>query len=226
MFEAAYDEQQRLVSRLVSAGEVVRGWKIGATSGAVRARLGTSEPFFAVLFESHLVADGTSISTSGCTTVMVECELAFELERDLAGPGATAHAVRERLGRVHAAFDVIGLTGGGPRGAADVIRTNGSTLAVVLGKPVQGGCVPDPADVGVSLCKEGRVVLRGQGKDVMGDPCAAVAWLANRLATRGVRISAGHLILGGSMTPPLQVQPGDELEAEFGTLGHLRSRFE
>ncbi len=226
MFETAYREQERLVARLVSAGDCVRGWKIGATSGAVRARLKTSEPFYAVLLQSHFLPGEAVGLGAGWAEVLVECEIAFVLERHLEGPGVTPRAVRERVAEVRPAFDVIGLAHGDPpEGAADVIRSNGSCAGVVLGATGLPVSQCDPAEVEVVLRGEGCVMARGAGAEVMGDPCAAVAWLANRLAQSHQRIMAGQVVLSGSMAAATAVA-GDALEADFGRLGRVTLRVE
>ncbi len=227
MFEAAYREQERLVARLVTAGDSVCGWKVGATSGAVRARLKTSEPFYAVLLQSHTLAAGSAVSSANWSAVMLECEIAFMLERHLEGPGVTPRMVRERTAEIRPAFDVLGLAHGEPpEGVADVIRTNGSTAACVLGGSGLPARTCDPVDVQVVLYREGCTIARGAGRDVMGDPCAAVAWLANHLARSNQRVTAGQVVLSGSMTAPVAVESGDALEADFGPLGRVAVRVE
>jgi 2-keto-4-pentenoate hydratase len=45
------------------------------------------------------------------------------------------------------------------------------------------------------------VIDRGFGRDVLGDPFVAVAWLANHLAARGERLLPGHIVMTGSLVP-------------------------
>lgn len=74
----------------------------------------------------------------------------------------------------------------------------------------------------VVLCRGGEAVAGGQAQAVMGDPCLAVAWLAQKLAETGGMLRAGEVVLSGSMTPPVAVHPGDGFRADFGELGVLR----
>ena len=227
MFDAAYRDQETLVRRLVAGGETVRGWKIGATSGAVQARLSTSEPFYAALLGGREVAAEGSVECGATAEVLLECEVAFVLERHMSGPGVTGDMVQRCARGVRAAFDIIAVPESKePRSVVDVIRSNGSTLAFVLGAQEVDPRMHHPAQTMVVLRKGGEALAQGTGRGVMGNPCAAVAWLANRLGLRGSRISAGQVVLSGSMTAPCSVAPGDELEADFGDLGRLVVRFQ
>jgi len=59
----------------------------------------------------------------------------------------------------------------------------------------------------------------GTGRNVLGDPCTALAWAARELAARGSPLRAGDIVTTGAATPPVPVPPDDTLVAEFGRLG-------
>jgi len=42
-------------------------------------------------------------------------------------------------------------------------------------------------------------VGRGTGRDVLGHPLEALAWLANHLAARGLPVKAGDIVTTGSL---------------------------
>ena len=54
----------------------------------------------------------------------------------------------------------------------------------------------------------------------MGDPAAAVAWLATALAARGEHLPAGSVVLSGGLTAP-PLYPGASVVAEFDGLGSV-----
>jgi 2-keto-4-pentenoate hydratase len=60
---------------------------------------------------------------------------------------------------------------------------------------------------------------------VLGDPTIAVAWLANKVASFGVRLEAGHVVLPGSCTRAYDVKPGDDVVATFSGLGSVHLTF-
>jgi 2-keto-4-pentenoate hydratase len=59
----------------------------------------------------------------------------------------------------------------------------------------------------------------------MGDPAAAVAWLANALAPFGTEIVAGQFVMSGSFTSAAFVHPGDHVSTTISGLGTVSLRF-
>jgi 2-keto-4-pentenoate hydratase len=45
----------------------------------------------------------------------------------------------------------------------------------------------------------GREQGRGHGRDVLGHPLDALAWLANHLQSRGLQLQAGDIVTTGSL---------------------------
>jgi 2-keto-4-pentenoate hydratase len=60
----------------------------------------------------------------------------------------------------------------------------------------------------------------------MGSPLHAATWLANTLTARGVELAAGHIILTGSLTAAVPVQPGDSITATLDQLGTITALFD
>ena len=60
---------------------------------------------------------------------------------------------------------------------------------------------------------------------MLGDPTIAVAWLANKVASFGVRLQKGHVVLPGSCTRAYDVRPGDQVVATFSGLGSVSLSF-
>src|SRR5439155_19983310 len=74
------------------------------------------------------------------------------------------------------------------------------------------------------------VALRGQryvghGRNVLGDPRVALAWLANELRGLGVTLKAGEVVTTGTCHPPLPIQSGDRVAVDFGVLGKVSVEF-
>ncbi|MEE7464820.1 hypothetical protein MFUR16E_28310 [Methylobacterium fujisawaense] len=92
----------------------------------------------------------------------------------------------------------------------------GLEVAHVPGPWIDGWTTTDLSAAEASLTVDGNVVARGYGRDVMGDPLDAVAWLARHLADRGSGLNGGDLVSVGSCTGLAQVLPGQTLLAGFG----------
>jgi 2-keto-4-pentenoate hydratase len=67
--------------------------------------------------------------------------------------------------------------------------------------------------------KNGSLIATASGAAVLGHPAASVAWLVRKLAERGQGLTAGHIVLAGSMTEAVAVEPGDVVTARFDRLG-------
>lgn len=62
------------------------------------------------------------------------------------------------------------------------------------------------------------------GAAVLGHPAASVAWLANQLAARTLRLRAGWLVFSGGLTEPVPIGPEMSVTAEFDGLGSIEVR--
>ena len=110
-------------------------------------------------------------------------------------------------------------------GAPQIIADNACAHLFVLGAPATADWRA------LDLVEEKPVItLRGQryighGKNVLGDPRVALAWLANELSGLGVTLKAGQVVTTGTCHPPLPIQSGDLFAADFGLLGKVSVGF-
>jgi 2-keto-4-pentenoate hydratase len=100
----------------------------------------------------------------------------------------------------------------------------GLEVAHVAGPWIDGWMTADIAAGEASLAIDGNVVARGYGRDVMGDPLNAVAWLARHLVDRGSGLNGGDLVAVGSCCGLAQVLPGQTLTARLGGIGPVSLR--
>jgi 2-keto-4-pentenoate hydratase len=215
----AYDIQLRVVHMQVAEGRRVVGRKVGLTSRAMQEALGVDQPDFGHLFADRDLTDVARVAAGEFIAPRAEPEIGFRLRSDLRGPGIGFDDVHDAIGTVHAALEIIDSRIDGWRiTLVDTVADNASFGAFVLGTPV------DPADVDIERL-EGRIVLNdqvvesGPATAVLGHPYHAVAWLANTLATYDAYLSAGDVVLPGSVTRAVPFAPGDEIRADFGPLG-------
>ncbi len=95
----------------------------------------------------------------------------------------------------------------------------------VLGAPVGRERRPDLAAVTGTTLINGIEVGRGRGADVMGHPFAALAWLANSLAARGLGLRQGEFVLTGSLVETRWVSRGEKVTVEVSGLGSATAEF-
>lgn len=216
--DAAYRIQRALIAGHARAGRSVVGRKVGLTSVAIQRQLGVDSPDFGVLLDSHVFPSGATLSRSRLRMLApkLEAEVAFVLDRELRGPGIASADVLANTRAVLPVFEVIDSRIRDWRiTLADTVADNASCLGAVLGRAVALQDVGDPVALNVSFGRDGQVLEQGQGAAVMGDPAAAVAWLANELARFGEALPAGQPVLAGSFTAAVDATRGS-YEASFG----------
>jgi 2-keto-4-pentenoate hydratase len=197
----AYAIQLRNAERRTRKGERIRGHKIGLTAPVMQEAFGVDEPDYGHLFDSMFIADGGAIDLGDLIAPKVEVEPAFILKQDLSGPGVTAQDVMDALDRVVPCLEIIDsrITDWRIK-LEDTVADNGSSAAVVLGdQPVEVDAEL-LANADVELADGQAVIERGNTREILGHPATAVAWLVNALASFGVSVRAGHVVLPGTCT--------------------------
>jgi 2-keto-4-pentenoate hydratase len=222
----AYAIQQINVSRRLADGVSVQGYKIGLTSSAIQSQLGVAEPDYGHLMSDMFLPVGGTVAMAALCQPRVEPELAFVLDRDLGGAPVTVGDVLGATALILPALEVIDSRIDQWRiTLADTIADNASSARVVLGGAGVQPSALDLREVGVVLRKDGQPVAKGTSADVMGNPAAAVCWLVNRLASFGVRMAAGSVVLSGSCTRAIPAGPGDHFEADLSGIGQVSVSF-
>jgi 2-oxo-hept-3-ene-1,7-dioate hydratase len=79
--------------------------------------------------------------------------------------------------------------------------------------------------VAALLYRNGVIEESGVAAAVGNHPANGVAWLANKLASHGVALEAGQVILAGSFTRAVWARAGDTYHADYGPLGSITCRF-
>jgi 2-keto-4-pentenoate hydratase len=103
----------------------------------------------------------------------------------------------------------------------DTVADNGSSGLYVLGQEPRTLDEVEPRDVTMTMTVDGAPVSTGNGAACLGDPLAALLWLA-RLADRsGDPLQAGQVVLSGALGPMVPVEAGNEIRAEIEPLGSV-----
>ncbi|MDX8049695.1 2-keto-4-pentenoate hydratase [Lentzea sp. BCCO 10_0798] len=203
----------------------VIGHKVGLSSLAMQQMMGVDEPDY-----GHLLDDMQLAGTADASAYLyprVEVEIAFLLARDLPGEGCTVEDVLDATEFVAPAIELIDSRIENWRiGLQDTIADNASSAGFMLGSERVRPSELDIGAVTATLRRNGELVAEGRGDAVLGDPAIAVAWLAAKVASFGVRLLAGDIVLPGSCTRAIDARPGDEFRAEFTGLGSVDLKFE
>ncbi|GBE65519.1 2-keto-4-pentenoate hydratase [Mycobacterium sp. MFM001] len=222
----AYAIQQVNLHRRLRDGRALVGHKIGLTSESMQMLLGVDEPDFGYILDDMVLANGSAVPVARFCAPRVEAEVAFLFRAPLRGPGITVDEVRDATEAVAVALEVVDsridkwrLT------LPDTVADNASSGAVVLGEWVSFDDAIDLSCARASLCANGTEMDSGTGAAVMGDPVAAVAWLANALGSFGTEIMPGHFVISGSITSAPFVHAGDDVATTISGLGAVSLSF-
>lgn len=224
----AYQVQQRVTARRIARGAHLVGRKIGLTSAAVQRQIGVDRPDFGVLFDDMRFSDGELIPYSRLLQPKVEAELAFVLGRNLTNVIDPRDLTQLRLAvdRVFPAIEVVDSRIADWRiGITDTVADNASSGVFVIGGTGFTLDEIEPAAVTMSLHRDDEMVSSGTGRDCLGDPLNALAWLANTAIEFGAPLRAGDIVLSGALGPMVDAQPGDAFEARIEPLGTVTARF-
>jgi 2-keto-4-pentenoate hydratase len=224
--EQAYQIQLHQVASWQQGGQVIKGHKVGLTSTAMRRQIGVDQSDYGHLTDAMFHLHAEPIDLSRYLQPRIEPETAFVLGKDLAGPGVTAAEAAAAVAFVLPALELIDsriedwkIT------LPDTVADNASSGGVVLGNTPTALAGLDLALSGCLLASNGKIVDTGAGGAVLGHPLNALVWLANTIASQGVTLRAGDVILPGSITASMPVTPGQTVTATFAGLGTVTASF-
>ena len=226
----AYEIQLINIRRRLEAGERVYGHKVGLSSEVMQKMMGVDEPDYGHLLDTMVYPEGTPIDTSRFCLPRIEVEIGYVLGATLPGEGCTERDVLDATEYIVPSIELIDSRIEDWRiGLADTIADNASSAGITLGR---GRVEPSKVDIGAVsavLWKQtsggDEEIARGDASAVLGDPTRAVAWLARKVASFGVRLEAGHVILPGSCTRAIDARPGDVFRADFSDIGSVTVEF-
>lgn len=223
----AYAVQLSNLDLRLAAGDQISGYKIGLTSVAMQTQLGVDQPDYGHLLASTGVPNGGAITAAELIAPRIELEIAFLLGRTLEGPGVTAADVLSATEAVFPSLEIIdSRIADWQIGLVDTVADNASSGRFVLPSRLTAVRNLDLRLVGGIMEVNGVLTSWSCGAAALGDPAAAVAWLANALAAYGTRLDAGRIVLSGALDKSVPVKVGDVVRADFDRLGSTSVSFE
>ena len=219
----AYAVQQQQTEARLAAGARIAGHKIGLTSAAVQRQLGVDSPDFGILFDDMDVSASDVVDLSRLLQPKVEAEVAFVLSADLDTDDLTPERVRAAVDYAVAALEIVdSRIAGWDITLADTVADNASSGLFVLGAEHITLDAAEPVDIVMAMTIDGEVASAGTGAACLGDPLAALAWLARTAREFGRPLRAGQVVLSGALGPMVALKPGLRVEATLTGFGTVR----
>ncbi len=223
----AYEIQLINIRQRVAEGARVLGHKVGLSSLAMQQMMGVDEPDYGHLLDEMEVFEDTPVKAGRYLYPRVEVEVGFILAADLPGAGCTEDDVLAATEALAPSIELIDTRITDWKIAlCDTIADNASSAGFVLGEARVSPRDLDVKAIDAVLTRNGEVVAEGRSDAVLGNPVTAVAWLARKVESFGVRLRKGDIVLPGSCTRAIDAHAGHEFVADFAGLGSVRLSFE
>jgi 2-keto-4-pentenoate hydratase len=207
--EEVYALQDRVIAH---AGEI-GGWKIMAG--------GEGEPLCAPVPASRYYDEGAELDAGHHRLIIAEVEFAVKLGADLT-PGV---AVEQAIASLHPVLEFIA----NPFVDRDAMARNlllgdlQSNGAIVVGPALDRSILDNLTTLKVGLDTDGSTVKTADTGASWTDVVAALGWLAQHAAARGLPLSAGQVIITGArVLAPLG--GAAEIAGTLGAWGRVSAR--
>jgi 2-keto-4-pentenoate hydratase len=202
-----YALQRAIHAGLAAQGVRRLGYKIGSTSPVNQRPWGLREPVYAGIFsDTRSDTLGTALARP-LLHPSLECEVAFQLERDIDGadPALCATSILDAIAACHIACEIIDGRYEAPMaiGVPTLLADDFFQAGFVLGSAHPGWRSLDFGALEGAIEIDG-VRTGGHARDTL-DAITAMLWLARKLAESATRLRAGEIVLTGSFTKPVPI---------------------
>lgn len=207
------------------------GWKIAATSKAGQEHIGVSGPIAGRILAERAFEDGADLVFGENRMRVAEPEFAFRFATALK-PRRKEYTLEDVLGAVGSLHPAIEIPDSrfenfATVGEAQLIADNACAHEFILGPAAETDWrAIDLSQHKATIEAVGGEVHDGIGANVLGDPRDALLWLVQEVTGLGLTIEAGQVVTTGTCAEPLDIEPGDEVIADFGALGDVNVSFD
>jgi 2-keto-4-pentenoate hydratase len=207
------------------------GWKLGATSPAMRAKAGHDGPIIGRVFEEVMYISPVTLPMARFPHSRAECEFAFRLLEDIpARPeGYTPEELAPKV-TLHLAVEIIGNRypldlGFGKTSTIDEIADNGTGIGFVFGPEVPGWRDLDLRNLVIDIRVDDNPLAENFLGPDRAQPIESLSQAIEILCARNIGLSAGEYVSTGAATDPQHVHAGSKVRARFGDLGEIAIDF-
>jgi 2-keto-4-pentenoate hydratase len=214
----AYAAQEALVDLWAPKYGPVAGLKIATTTKVMQELMGIDHPCGGMIYRDRIHPSPARVSKASLMHLVVECELAVRIGRDLPDTGTpyTRQQVAAAASGVMAAFELIEDRNAVYKEtkATTLIADNAWNGGIVIGREV----APPSGDwdgLEGTLRTDGAADRTGR----TDDPLGALAWIANLAVKRRRPLRAGMVVITGSVIPTLPIEIGQTFTFEIERVG-------
>jgi len=215
---AAYAVQDRAIAL---GGRRLAGWKVAMIPPPMRREPGvvrTAGPIFADVLQKA-GATGAHDAAMHAGFAALEAEFVLRLGRALEPQEAPFHRddLMDSVAALHAGVEIASspIAGNGDADPCLVVADHGNNAGAILGPEIPDWRNRSWADMPSRMLIDGEPAGEGSAAVVPDGPLAALEFLANLLAGRGISLNPGDIVLTGQTTGVHRVRPGQTARVEF-----------
>ena len=218
----AYRLQRRLVQANYPPADIA-GFRAALVNRLAQYKYRAPEPLSAVVPRAGRIPRDRDVNLADYQQAIMSVELAIVLDKAVSLPLPDSSKIPAL---VRAAMPAIVITDqrfepGPPPIASDLVAANLGATTYILGRPLDDKQHAALNEVLVELSRNGDVVDRGKGRNVMDDQYEALLWLINKLVGQGWTLQPGQILFTGAMGDLVPVKPG-EYVAHFRDVEDIR----
>lgn len=207
--------------RRIDAGDIPLGWKVGFGAPAAMDALDIETPLVGFLMRSALVGSGSKIALSDFTKAAIEPEIAVYLGRNL-DHGADRETIKAAISGLGAAIEIADVTFPPSAGPEKILAGNIYQKGVVLGAVDERRAGARLDDLTATICfNRVEVDTPDDLESNTGPILDVVGVVADTLAAGGGRLSAGELVIVGSIVPPFILDAAATISLALGDAGPI-----
>jgi len=227
--EEAYDIQWAVHDWFAARGETFEGWKVGVTSTSMQAYMKMTTPALGRVRKSFVHRNHADLDRSRYVSPGLELEIVVRLGADL--PPSDTPYTRDTVANAVAAlmpgFEIPDDRYDGilDMPAITMIADDFCNAGCILGDEVTNWHDLDLEAIEGTMTVNDDDVRVGYGRDVLGHPLEALAYVANHLSSCGKTARAGEIVMLGSLVKTAWLDTGDRATGVIEGLGEVSLSF-
>ncbi len=202
-----------LRAEMIADGHGAIGWKLAFGAPASLERFDLAGPLVGFLTSATVHSSGTTVSCQGWKRPVAEPEIAVYI-------GSEVHQgrVAESISGIGAAIELANVDPP-PGDIEEMLAGDIYHKAVIFGEPDWGRAGGDRSGLTARVLHDGDEVLNSTDLEAMtGEMIEIVGHAAALLDAAGAGMSAGDIVIIGSVTPPISIEPGQEIVFDLSPL--------
>ncbi len=218
----AYCAQGMIAAEIGRSMGVMSGYKAAFTSDSVRAQYQTGHSHRGFLYEKMFLKNGTTVASDFGARPQVAADLIAVVKDYQLHDARTPLEALSHLSHIVPFIELsdLMLDQNQTVTTLNLVATNMGTRMGVLGTPIPVHATQDFLDglasmVVVMRDQDGNELGRARGSEMLGNPIAAIQWLAKDLADNAQRIQMNDRISVGAFFPAGTPKPGLAIHVQY-----------